>query len=99
MTPFQRAELALKLEPIIAVRAKARMLAGEADPRATLPEGRTRDALARIAGISGRTFDKAKVVAQWADDKIKSKLRRGETTIHRVNFKQCDRPVTSHGLD
>jgi len=43
----------------------------------------TRTEVARAAGISHGTLDKAKVIAEKADDATKEKLRRGETTINR----------------
>ena len=48
------------------------------------PQGqaKTRTVLADIAGVSDRTFDKAKKLSAAADEATKDKLRRGELSIH-----------------
>ncbi|HMU63825.1 MAG: hypothetical protein U1E82_03175 [Nitrosomonas sp.] len=56
LTDFQRAEIALQAEPLIAAKAKERMISGvKANPVANLPEGtsRTREELSE-PGISAR---------------------------------------------
>lgn len=86
LTPYQRAELALKLEPLIAAKAKDGMRAGGGSG----PSGRqksahptkTRDKLAEDAGVSHDTIAKAKFLSQHADSEIKQKLRAGETSIN-----------------
>jgi len=55
-------EFALKLEPIIAEKATERMIAGKPlDPMQKSAQGKTRDELARIAGVSHDTIEKAKL--------------------------------------
>ena len=51
LSAYQRAELALKLEPIIAAKAKDRMLAGKSDPVQKSSQGKTRESLASVAGV------------------------------------------------
>lgn len=58
LTPGQRAEAAAKYWDLEAGRAKARMLAGRADPTASLPGGETRQVLARRFRVSERYIDK-----------------------------------------
>lgn len=80
LTPFVRAELALKLEPLIATKAKERMRAGK--PVQNSAQGKTRDAIAKAAGLSHDTIHKAKIVAEKAPEEVKTKLRAGETSIN-----------------
>lgn len=89
LTTYQRAEVAMKLKPVIAARAKERQGTrtdlNDGNIPAMLPEssvGETRDELATIAGLGARTFDKAEFLDQHADDATKRKLRSGETTIN-----------------
>ena len=87
LTPFQKAEVALLLEPVIAAKAKERQgtrIDLQRDIVATLPQcPKTREQAAEIAGLSGRTIDKAKRLVAEADEDTKQRLRSGETTIHR----------------
>ena len=97
LTPFHRAELALKLKDTIASKAKERQKASGGDRKseqaksvpATLPElieaKETRQELAELAGIGSRTLDKAEYVAEHADEETKKKLRQGEkgTSINK----------------
>jgi len=73
----------LKLEEAVAKKARERMLAGKSDPVAMLPQGRTRDVIAVVAGVSARTLDKSRAIASKADEKTKEKLRKNETTIDK----------------
>ncbi|HKN13982.1 MAG TPA: DNA methyltransferase [Candidatus Binatus sp.] len=82
LTPFQRVELALRLEPLLAGQAKRRMLRGKADPAQNSAEGETRDQLAAIASVSHDTVDKVRLIIERAPEADKEKLRRGETTIN-----------------
>ena len=43
----------------------------------------TRKEIAKSAGVSTNTLAKAKVLAEKANEDVKDKLRKGETTIHR----------------
>jgi len=87
LTPYQRAELALKLKPLIAKEARKRMLAGKPlDPTQNSAGGETRDRLAKVAGVSHDTIHKAAVIAEKAPEEVKEKLRRGDdgVSIHKV---------------
>lgn len=55
---YDRGVLALKLKPVIAEKAKERMLAGKSDPNQKSDEGMTSKALGKIAGISHDTIPK-----------------------------------------
>lgn len=108
LTPFVRAELALKLEPLIRVRAKARQSAAGGDRgnkhtggKPAVPQNsagalspiETRVELAKTAGISHDTIEKAKAIAKAADDATKAKLRSGELSINAVftTLKRCEK--------
>jgi len=76
LTAFQRAELALKLEPLIAARSKQgerRDLCPTLDKSEPLD---TKKEIAKTAGISHGTLAKVKVIAEKAPEDIKAKLRR-----------------------
>ena len=87
LAAYQRAELALTLKPLLAAKAKKRMLAGKmADPDPNLGQGsdasRTSQQLASKAGISHGTMAKAEYLDAHADDETKERLRKGQTSIH-----------------
>ena len=92
LTAYQRAEIALKLKPQIAAKAKERQVRKPADSVvATLPQQnsttKTRDELADIAKLGSRTIDKVEFLDKNADEKTKEKLRSGDTTIN-AEFKR-----------
>src|SRR5262245_4399923 len=82
LSPYQKAELALALEPLLRPAAEARMLAGRADPVQNSGEGRVDDALAQTAGVSKDTIHRARVLREKAAPSVLDGLRRGETTIN-----------------
>jgi len=87
LTPFHRAEIALKLKDVVAAKAKERQVRKPADSvPATLPEQKEpRQELAELAGLGSRTLDKAEYITEHADEETKEKLRRGEkgTSINK----------------
>ena len=84
LSPYQRAELALLLEPIIAAEAAERMSRGTtADPTPNWAEGETRDTVAQTAGVGHDTIERVKVITAEADDAMKQRLRKGETTVNK----------------
>jgi len=100
VAPYQRAELALKLKPLLAARAEERKLATlkRGDERPDPPTlagredtGETREQLAEKAGLSHGTLAKAEYLDTHADDETKQKLRHGETTIH-AEYTRLKRP-------
>lgn len=87
LNSYQRSELALKFEPLIASASEKRMLAGKAiDPTQNSAEGsgETRHQIARMAGVSHDTIKKVKKLNESADEETKGKLRRGEVTVHKA---------------
>ena len=89
LSPYARAELALKLGPLIAV--KVHSSAGGGDRKSPAQKSAkaiasspvdTRKEIAKAASVSHDTIAKAKLLAERAPEPVKDKLRRGETTIH-----------------
>ena len=91
LTPFQKAELALKFKSVLAEKAKERQLAGlkKGDKVPVLQNSaerettEVREELAAKAGVSRDTIDRAEFLSKHADDETKQKLRTGETTINK----------------
>ena len=75
LTDFQRAEIALQAEPLIAEKAKERQLSNLkqfTDP-ANLPgrdQGDTRDELSELSGISARNISKVKNIISTGSDEL-----------------------------
>lgn len=90
LAPYVRAELALQLAPLIAGKAKANLKTGATGLRGGSPLQKsakaidTREEVAKVAGVSHDTIDKAKKIAEKAPESVKAKLRTGETTINAV---------------
>ena len=84
LTPYQRAELALALKPLIAAKAREKQRAGGVAkvPQNSVKPIDAQKELASVAGISHDTIHKVEVIAERADDETKAKLRRGETTVN-----------------
>ena len=90
LTPYHRAEIALKLKDVIAAKAKERQKAAGGDRKSeqakSVPQifaepinnKETRHELAEIADISHTTLDKVEYITENADEETKDKLRRGE---------------------
>ena len=86
LTPYQRAELALQLEPLVAAKAKARQResGGAVPQKSAKPPIDTRAEIAKAAGVSHDTIAKAKFLTEHADEDTKQKLRTGETSVNRA---------------
>jgi 16S rRNA G966 N2-methylase RsmD len=95
LTVFARGELALKLEPLIAARAKEaqRDHSGTAPGKKSLvqksaqviDERKTRAKVAKLAGVSHDTIAKVKYIQQNADEETKERLRTDkDMKVHRV---------------
>lgn len=104
LTDFSRVELAMKLEPILAKKAKENSLDNlsqyrggllttsektseirdvlEKDPENDTPK--TRDVLAKSAGVSPSTIQRSKTIIAKADEQTKENLRAGKTTIGKA---------------
>jgi N6-adenosine-specific RNA methylase IME4 len=87
LSAYQRAELAMKLEPLIAEKAKEKQRDGGREKvvqKSVEPPVKVQVELARVAGVSHDTIHKAKVIAAQATEPVKEKLRSGETSINAV---------------
>ncbi len=84
LTLYQRCELAQELEPLVAKKAKKRMLAGKKldNPVLQSEQGKTVEIVAKLAGVGKDTIYKAKYISDYADDKTKEDLRRGKSSIN-----------------
>lgn len=101
LSNYQRAELALALEPLIAAEAKERqVLGGKEKVHQISGEATTDRQVAAEAGVSHDTIHKAKVIRDHADDETKAKLRDGTTTINKeytdINRKEKDNARKKH---
>lgn len=83
LTPFQRAELALRLKPIVKAKAKERQLstlkqnATEVQKSAHREGEKSRDELASIAGISHDTLKRAEVIKEKGTPEQVQRAREG----------------------
>ncbi len=82
---YQRADLGLVLEPLLAEKAKANQVkAGKEKLLQNSAEAvDTRKEVAKASGVSHDTIAKVKVINAQAPESVKEKLRSGDTTIHR----------------
>ena len=100
LTPFQRAELALKLEPLIRKKAKERQKAGgkkKVEQNSAQP-GRgpqARDELAKEAGVSHNTIAKVKYIKAHASEDVQKRIRKGEISIN-AEYLSISKPHVSH---
>ncbi len=102
LTPFQRAELALKLKPVWATQAKkhqGRRTDLNSNFCPNLGKSDTKRDLAAMAGISHGNITKANYIADHADSVTKDQLRRGETTIHAEYTKLKNPHVANNSGD
>ena len=88
LTPFHRAELALKLKDVIAAKAKERQRCGQGGillPPISAEAKETRQELAQIANVAPSTLGQVQYISDHADEETKDKLRRGEkgTSINK----------------
>lgn len=88
LSAYQRSVLSLRLKPLLAERAKERMVAGKrhSDPKPNLAEGigQTRDELAELAGVGHTTVNKVAYIQEHGTDEIKAQLQNGEISIHKA---------------
>lgn len=92
LSAYTRSILALKLEDIISLQARARQAHGLTGPGKTLMQKsaeaiNTRDELAQIAGVSHDTISKVKVIEERGTDDQKERLASGEESINAVYTK------------
>lgn len=77
--------LTLQLKPIIAKEAKKRQAqAGRGEEVQKSAQAKTRDELAKIAGVSHDTIHKVETIYNEGDDEIKQAVRSGEMSINQA---------------
>lgn len=82
LTQADRMDLALLLKSEIQAQAQARMKAGKpVDPVANLPQGKTRDTIAKRAGVSGRTLDKHEKVRATGTPELQQAYDAGAVSV------------------
>ena len=89
---YVRAELALKLKPVIAEKAKENVLAAQNNSAASAHQKsdkqiNTNKELAKVAGVSHDTIHKVEVIKEKAnelDPRTIEDLRRGDVSINKV---------------
>lgn len=84
LSAYDRSVLALKLKPVIAEKAKERMLSGKADPGQKSGQGKTDKELAKVAGVSHDTIHKVEVIENSGDKELIGKVRNKETSINKA---------------
>jgi len=82
LNDFQKAELGILLLPIEQELAMHRQITGK-PIRSDDLKGQARDITAKQVGMSGTTFDRARIVIAKAPDDIKQQLRDGKTSINK----------------
>lgn len=84
LSAYDRSLLALKLKPLLARQAKKRMKAGKADPVQKSAQGKTRDEVAKVAGVSHDTIHKVEVIEEKATPRTKQLIRDGKLSINQA---------------
>ena len=88
LNKYQRAELGLRLKPLLVKEAEERQLGGLKQFDTPVVQnseqrGKTRDKLAEAAGVSYDTIYRVDYISQRADEDTKDSLRKGDTSINR----------------
>ena len=82
LTPFQRIELAARLEECLRAKAKERQRCGQGGTllvqNSAQATGKVRDELATVAGVSHDTMGRGLKLVKTAPEEVKAKLRAGE---------------------
>lgn len=84
LTPYERSVLALKLEPLIAEKAKEQQGARTDISQKSVKSHDTQKELAAIAGVSHDTIHKVKTIESKAPEKLKEQVRSGEKSINKA---------------
>jgi ParB-like chromosome segregation protein Spo0J len=86
LTDYQRGKLTLELKTRIQGKAKKKQTesGGAVVQKSAEPPIKTREELAKIAGISHDTLHKIEVIEKEAPPEIKQQANKGEISIHRA---------------
>ena len=82
---WQRFDLAKSLEKIEKRKAKERQASTQfgGEGNISLTKGQTRDAMGEKVGVSGKTYDKMKVIDESDDERLKQQVRNGDISISK----------------
>lgn len=85
LSAYDRSVLALKLKPMIAEKAKERQAqAGRGEDVQKSAQAKTRDELAKAAGVSHDTIHKVEVIEEKATPAIKEDVKSGDLSINKA---------------
>lgn len=85
LTPYDRSLLALKLKPLIAEKAKERQIQGGKEKVVQKSaQAKTRDELAKVAGVSHDTIHKVEKIEAEATPQVKQAVRDGKLSINQA---------------
>jgi len=89
LIPYERSRLALKLEGIIAAKAKEkqRESGGAVPQKSAKPPIDTREELSKLAHVSHDTIHKVKTIEEKATDDIKEQARTGKLSVNEAYSK------------
>ena len=82
LSAYDRSVLALKLKPVIAEKAKERMLSGKANPSQKSGQGKTDKELAKVAGVSHDTIHKVEAIQNSGNQQLIDDVREGRESIN-----------------
>jgi N6-adenosine-specific RNA methylase IME4 len=86
LNPYIRGTLAIRLESEIAARAKENQKKGGGSVREKSPQPiKTREELAKIAGVSDNTISKIKKIEEKGSEEVKKSLAKGEISINQAH--------------
>ena len=100
LSAYDRSVLALKLKPMIAEQAKKRQAkAGRGEDVQKSAQAKTRDKLAKVAGVSHDTIHKVETIETKASPEVKAQVRSGEKSINQayneIRNKEIKRPPSA----
>lgn len=86
LTDLTRVQLARTAEPLIKARGKEAQIRKSKSVSVKLPKQKvdSRKELAKMAGVSERTYDAGCLILDKADRETKERVRRNEVAIHRA---------------
>lgn len=85
LSAYDRSVLALKLKPVITEKAKINSLANlnHVDVQKSAPLGKTRDELAKVAGVSHDTIHKVETIVNSGNREIEQAVKSGDISINQ----------------
>lgn len=95
LSKYDRSILALKMEPMIAKKAKENQGTRNDICQKSDKSLDTKKELAKIAGVSHDTIHRVKVIEQKASEKLKQQVRSGEKSINEAYLAVTPKPKTT----